>query len=307
MKATAIAFKPGGYVKEHDSHNANVEGEDEEGRKIWVGTNSGDLQEIDVSTKTVVVNRREAHGTATITKIHRCISDLLTVDDDGKVLIWPAEPDTGTPMLDSSPYIAKILPKSTFSIMVGTQLWVTLGKGIWVYEYDRRQHTLTQMTKHPLVQLGAGDITCGTTVATGGRPADRIYFGHGGVDGKISIYSREDGYQCIGVVPVSLYPIRALAGVGDRLWAGFKTGKIYIYDINTHPWKVVKDWKAHDDSIQAMQLDHHTVWRRSGRKMPVASMGKDGMVKFWDGLLTDDWVGMCWNSAVSYQANNYSH
>jgi hypothetical protein len=134
-----------------------------------------------------------------------------------------------------------------------------------------------------LCQPGAGDIVSGATINS--QP-DRVYFGH--TDGKITIYAC-DTYACLGIVNVSVYKVSSLAGVGQYLWAGFSTGIIYVYDTSKTPWTVKKDWRAHANPVIGVLVDRSHVWKQD--HLQVVSLGADNILKTWDGLLEEDWLG----------------
>lgn len=268
-KVTALAFKP-------------ATGVEEEGQRIWLGTNTGEMHEIDIPTESVVFTKNNAHKGFAITKIHRQASEMWSLDEDGKLLIWPAG-DDGLPSLALSPHVSRVPKGAAFSIIVGKQLWIAYGREIWVFEQNSTTRTASQVLDKPLMQANVGEVTAGTMITS---QADRIYFGH--IDGKVTIYSSKD-YSCLGIVNVSLYKISSLVGVGDYLWAGFNTGMIYVYDTTTHPWKVKKDWKAHEKTIAGILVDRTSIWKLN--RLQVASLGTDNMIRIWDGMLEDDWLG----------------
>ncbi|TLD35630.1 DNase I-like protein [Venturia nashicola] len=267
-KVTALAFKPATAVED-------------EGQRIWLGTQAGELLEIDIPTGTAVYLKANAHGKCQITKIYRQASEMWSLDEDGKLMIWPAGLD-GLPSLALSPIVCRVSKGGSFSIIVGRQLWIAYGREIMVYEQNTAARTAAQVLDKPLVQANVGDVTAGSMVAS--QP-DRIYFGH--IDGKVTIYSTQD-YACLGIVNVSLYKISSLVGVGDYLWAGFNTGMIYVYDTSTHPWKVKKDWKAHEKTIAGILVDRTSIWKLD--RLQVASLGTDNLIRLWDGMLEDDWL-----------------
>ncbi|KAE9968681.1 hypothetical protein BLS_000560 [Venturia inaequalis] len=267
-KVTALAFKPATAVED-------------EGQRIWLGTQAGELLEVDIPTGTTVHTKGNAHSKCQITKIHRQASEMWSLDEDGKLMIWPAGLD-GLPSLALSPIVCRVSKGGSFSIIVGRQLWIAYGREIVVYEQNTAARTAAQVLDKPLVQANVGDVTAGSMVAS--QP-DRIYFGH--IDGKVTIYSTQD-YACLGIVNVSLYKISSLVGVGDYLWAGFNTGMIYVYDTSTHPWKVKKDWKAHEKTIAGILVDRTSIWKLD--RLQVASLGTDNMIRLWDGMLEDDWL-----------------
>jgi hypothetical protein len=270
VKVTALAFKPAKDVED-------------EGLRIWLGTNTGELHEVDIPTQSVIITKPSAHTRMVITKIHRQASEMWSLDDDGKLLVWPTG-DDGLPSLSLSPHVCRVPKGATFSIIVGNELWIAYGKEIWVFQHTASNRTAAPVLQKPLVQTGVGEVTAGTIISS---QADRIYFGH--IDGKVTIYSRKD-YSCLGIVNVSLYKISSLVGVGDYLWAGFNTGMIYVYDTTTQPWKVKKDWKAHENTIAGILVDRTSLWKLD--RLQVASLGTDGLIRIWDGMLKDDWLGM---------------
>jgi hypothetical protein len=284
VKATAIAFRPAKAVED-------------EGKRIWIGTNTGELLEIDIPTQSVIVNKPNAHSRSPVAKIHRHAEDMWTLDEDGKLLVWPPGED-GRASLGHSPSVCRLPPASTFCMIVGGFIWIAFGKDLWVYQHNSDNRAVAQVTQQPLSQHGVGDVTSGTLVSS--QP-DRIYFGHN--DGKVTIYSRKD-YSCLGVVNVSLYKISSLVGVGDHLWAGFNTGMIYVYDITTQPWKVMKDWKAHESTIAGIHVDTSSMWKLD--RLQVSSLGTDGAIRFWDGMLSDDWLGRLMTSPSWYDSKMLS-
>lgn len=269
VKVTAIAFKPASSVEE-------------EGKRIWLGTNMGELHEIDIPTENTVLSKTNAHSRIPITKIHRHGGEMWTLDESGTLMVWPAGED-GLPSLALAPHISRIPKETTFSMIVGQQLWVASGREIWVYQHSSTNRVATLVLPKPLMQQNVGEVTAGTMISS--QP-DLIYFGH--IDGKVTIYNLKD-YSCVGVVNVSLYKIGCLIGVGDFLWAGFNTGMIYVYDTSSQPWKVKKDWRAHENTIAGITVDRTSIWKLD--RLQVASLGTDNSIKLWDGMLEQDWLG----------------
>lgn len=265
MKATAVAFKPA----------TNLQGE---GKRIWIGNNAGDIQEVDVPTHSVVAHN-SSHNRREVIQILRHQRDLWTLDDEGKLFVWSAD-ETGVPSLKYSHISHKLQKGHSFSLVVRDKLWLATGKEIRIYE-PGNEVTFAALTK-PISSPGTGDITCGDVSEDKGG---RVYFGH--IDGKVSLYSAHD-YTCLSSVKVSDYKINGLTVVGDHLWVGYKTGKIYIYDTTTTPWKVKKDWRAHEGPILGLVLDGSSVWTLN--RLQVTSLGHDGHARFWDGMLEDDWI-----------------
>ncbi|KAK1967621.1 endonuclease/Exonuclease/phosphatase [Colletotrichum sublineola] len=269
IKATTVAFKPGTNV-------------DEEGKRLWIGNNFGELMEADIATQSVVANKPGAHGRHEVVKIYRHFNELWTLDETGGLLVWGPD-ETSTPNLTNNPHQAFRLPKGhSFSIVIGDELWHASGKEIRVFAPTSDGQSQFQVLVRALVQDTAGEVTSGTQVRS--QPG-KVFFGH--ADGKVSIYSTHD-FSCLGLVSLSSWKINTLAGVGNHLWAGFNTGRVGVYDMEATPWAVKKDWQAHEknpviklvsDVSSCYRLDRHQV----------VSLGADNMVRVWDGLLQDDW------------------
>ena len=265
VKATAVAFKPASDI-------AN------EGKRIWIGNSIGDLQEIDVLTHSIIA-KNTSHNQQEIVRIIRNGRTLWTLDNDGKLFVWQAD-ETGTPNLKYSHVSHKVQRGHTASLAARSKLWLATGKEVRVYDPGNESNFSVLLAK-PLMQAGTGDITSGTCDDDGGR----VCFGH--TDGRVSIYSMID-YSCMKSVKASDYKINGLAMMGNDLWTAYKTGKIYIYDTSHSPWKVKKDWRAHDGPIVGLSLDPSSIWTM--QRLQITSVGHDGQAKFWDGMLEQDWI-----------------
>lgn len=265
VKATAVAFKPA----------AEREGE---GKTIWIGNNAGDLMEIDVFSHSVLA-QSSAHTKREIVQILRHKRDLWTLDDEGKLFVWQAD-ESGMPDLRYRHIAHKVQKGHSCSLVVGDKLWLATGKEVRIYR-PGNEATFAALTK-PLSQSGTGDITSATYSEDHGGI---VYFGH--TDGKVTIYSAKD-YACLGVVKASDYKINGLCAVADTLWVAYKTGKIYVYDVTHTPWKVLKDWRAHDGPVSGLVMDNSSVWTL--QRLQIVSVGHDGHARLWDGMLEDDWI-----------------
>ncbi|KAI9779478.1 MAG: hypothetical protein M1835_004685 [Candelina submexicana] len=268
IKITSIAFKP----------TANP---DQEGYRLWLGTNYGDIHEVYIPEKVIDFTKSSAHNRREVIKIYRHAKEMWTLDDEGKLHVWPPD-ELGSPNLRYSPRSFRVPTGQTCSLVVGDQLWLACGKDVRVFQPSASQNIPFQPLARPLNQANAGEVTSGALISS--QP-DHVYFGHN--DGKVTIYSRSD-YSCLGVVNVSLYKINSLSGVGDYLWAAYNTGMIYVYDTKSVPWKVRKDWRAHEDPVIGIIVDQHSIWKID--RLQVASFGVDNMIRLWDGMLRDDWL-----------------
>ncbi|KAK3112551.1 hypothetical protein LTR53_011062 [Teratosphaeriaceae sp. CCFEE 6253] len=226
VRATSLVFKPATHVKD-------------EGKRIWIGTNIGEIYEVDIPSQSLVKTRVDAHAPRQIIRMFRHASDLWTLDDGGDLHVWKSD-HSGLPSLDSQYSTFRVPRGHSFSIACGQHPWAATGREIRVLNPGGRNDAEFQVLRTPLSQPGTGDVTSGAMLSS---DMDIIYFGHS--DGKVNVYNRSD-YSCTAVLSISLYKISSLVGVGRYLWAGYNTGMVYVYDTSTTLWKVVKDWEAHE-------------------------------------------------------------
>jgi WD40 repeat protein len=276
VKSLSLAFKPG-------------KGLEDEGQRIWLGTSAGDLHEVDIPSQSIVATRSYPSRREVI-QILRHKKEMWTFDDEGRLLVWMPD-ETGQPNLQYSYHSAheRVARGHTFSMAVGDKLWLAAGKDVHIYRPNAREDASFKVFKRPLGLQHSGDVTSGTYTT---REGGRVYLGH--ADGKVTVYSSTD-YTCLAVVNVSVYKINCLGFVGDYLWAAYKTGMIYVYDVSTNPWTVKKDWRAHDSPVSGFVLDTSSVWTMN--RLQVTSLGTDNCIRLWDGMLEDDWLGkftFCW-------------
>lgn len=270
-KVTAVAFKPGATAEE-------------EGLRLWMGTNFGDLYEVDIPTQSVISTKSSAHSRREVVKIHRCQNSIWTLDDGGNLHVWPPE-KSGLPNLLGNAVLRRVPKGHTYSMVIHRRLWLATGKEIRIFNPGSSSDAEFQLTSQPLTQQNVGEVTSGAVISS---QHDRVYFGH--TDGKVTMYSTSN-FSCMGIVNVSVYKISALAGAGDYLWAGYSTGMIYVYDTRMTPWRTKKDWHAHTNPVASILVDRSSVWK-SG-VLQVASIGTDNAVRIWDGMLEEDWLGEC--------------
>ena len=268
-KITALAFKPGATA-------------DQEGQCLWLGTNYGELMEVDIASQSIVASKTSAHSRREIVRIHRHQNSMWSLDEGGNLNNWLPD-SSGLPNMQQSPLTRRVPKGHSFSLVVHNRLWLAAGKEIRIFQPSADAETDFQLTLHPLSQPSVGEVTSGAVIS---NQLDRVYFGH--TDGKVTIYSSND-FACLVVVNVSVYKINALAGAGDFLWAGYNTGMIYVYDTRTQPWTTKKDWHAHSNPVASILVDRSSIWR-SG-VLQVASVGTDNALRIWDGMLEEDWLG----------------
>ncbi|KAF4555157.1 Endonuclease/Exonuclease/phosphatase-like protein 1 [Elsinoe fawcettii] len=254
----------------------------EEGQRLWLGTNMGDIHQLDIPSRQIVNTRHGAHARGEVVKIFRHASALWSLDDDGKLLNWKNNSPDSVASLDVTPQAFRVTRGHSASIVVGNCLWMAVGKNIYVYNLTANSDAGFSVLTRPLYHDNTGDITCAAKVSS--QP-NAVYFGHS--DGKVSVYNKKD-YSLIGVFNVSVYKISAMSGVGNLLWAGYSTGMTFVYDTSTTPWMVKKDWRAHSEPICGIVADQSSIWKLD--RFNVVTLGMDNILRIWDGMLEQDWL-----------------
>ncbi|RSL42108.1 hypothetical protein CEP53_012374 [Fusarium sp. AF-6] len=269
IRATAVAFKPAADPRE-------------EGKRIWIGTNTGDLMEVEVATHAITPGKPNVHGRCEVTRIYRRFNEIWTLDEFGTLLVWGPD-ETAVANLTGNPAQSYKVPKGhTYSMVVGDELWHATGKEIRIFAPTVDGRSQFQVLVRPLVADSAGEVTSGTLVKS--HP-DKVFFGH--VDGKVTIYSTTD-YTCLGMLNVSTWKINALSSAGNYIWAAYNTGKICVYDVEEAPWVVLKEWQGHDNPIVKMIADPSSSYFLD--RQQIVSLGADNKIRAWDGLLEDDFL-----------------
>ncbi|KAH6955529.1 hypothetical protein HG530_008715 [Fusarium avenaceum] len=269
VKATAVSFKPAADPRE-------------EGKRIWIGTNTGDLMEVEVATHGITQSRPNVHGRYEVIKICRHWNEIWTLDESGALLVWGPD-ETAVANISGNPTQSYRVPKGhTHSMVIGDQFWHATGKEIRVFAPTVDGRTQFQVLVRPLIADNAGEVTSGTLVKS--HP-DMAFFGH--VDGKVTIYNTKD-YSCVTMLNISTWKINALASAGNYIWAAYNTGKICVYDVEEAPWVILKEWQGHENPVMNMAADPSSSYFLD--RQQVLSLGADNKIKIWDGLLEDDFL-----------------
>lgn len=292
-RVTSMEFRPAEIEAEH-------------GRFLWLGGRDGTLWELDIYTGVVASIRPAAHGNV-VTHVFRHGNNMVTIDENGKALVFSPEADGfGNMLAHSQPRVARISDKQGFVKMIGGMLWTSGGpasssssstqnlnnasvaRGPPIRVYDIFSQSAAVKSLLPLEHVGS--VTSGTVLQT--HPG-KIFLGHEG--GVITIWDMksDDGYPtCIEVVKVSTSDVLCLEGVYDRLWAGSRNGTVVAYDIESKPWVVTNSWVAHEGPVNELFVDPYSV-EKCGQ-LTVVTVGRDEKARFWDGLLGLDWIGELW-------------
>jgi hypothetical protein len=282
LKVTSLEFRPA--LKPTDK-----------GFFLWLGTKDGHLLELDIRSMSVVGSKLVAHSQL-VSHIFRHGRSMVTLDQNGKALIFTPEGQEDVRLASTQPKVYRIAEKQEFAKILAGRLWTsartdvtgagTAGKTAVVRVYDIFTPGSTYRSLSPAEPVGA--VTSGTVMPF--QP-HHVYLGHEG--GTVSLWSTdtEDRIpQCIDVIKVSVSDVLSLEGVNKRLWAGGRKGLISAYDVTSRPWVVTNSWMAHSDlPVMKLSVDCYGI-QRLGR-LRVVSVGRDERIRFWDGLLGDEWVG----------------
>ncbi|GAA96671.1 uncharacterized protein L969DRAFT_90599 [Mixia osmundae IAM 14324] len=264
-------------------------------RIVWAGTRDGVLAEIDIQQDRVVQHRSSLH-TGRITTIQQIGRSMVTIDESGKVQTFTSDVaagDQSTCSITDVPRTQRIhlFDHQTAVLLIGNKIWTAQpppkgARGPLIRVYDplatSGAFSLTSkpaMTTDTFAFVGA--VTSGTIVPR----YDHVYLGH--ETGHVSVWSQRT-LECLKVVRISNYQVTALCGVTDLLWAGFRTGSTYVYDLSKEPWIVRKVWRAHSEGVVKIIADLSVLLSRG--ELHVVSAGLDGYIHFWDGFLKTDWT-----------------
>ncbi|GAA5978401.1 hypothetical protein JCM10908_004340 [Rhodotorula pacifica] len=276
---------------------ADADRPEDDGRYLWCGTKEGHLYEVDVEHLSITDTRPHAHAYP-ITAIYRVRRAMVTVDESGKVLVWPERGGLAA-SLGNTPTQQRLPAQQTWTAMIGDELWTSSGpttkagstavamRSPQIRLFDptgSREGPFSLLTRPLVTPESAGYIGAVTSHAIVPDMDNVIYLGHD--NGYISVWDRSS-YTCTHVQRVAPGSVSALTGVKRFIWAGFRTGYIHVYDVSTDPWTVKKAWKAHEDPVIRLMVDPTSLWQDS--TLQVASASNE-TVCLWDGFLREDWI-----------------
>ncbi|GAA6044732.1 hypothetical protein NBRC10513_004592 [Rhodotorula toruloides] len=276
------------------------------GRYLWVGTWSGHLREFDtaafaahptvLTTFPLEAHRADAHPSGQpIVLISRIFGDqMLTLDSTGRIVVWlPDEKHGKLASLHSHSKVFQIPPDPMRVNVVGDLVWadwkVSASEApgglerrvVRVYDVSGTRAVLRCEKGWDVQALGGIFTFCSV-------PSHPQFVFAGHATGHISIW-KSDGTGMLGVKRVSKEAITALCGPSRFLWVGYASGVIDVIDLGSSDrWKVVKRWRAHRGPVLSLGVDASSLWTASSLR--VYSGGADFKVRFWDGLLRDDWI-----------------
>jgi hypothetical protein len=236
-------------------------GQEEVCRYLWCGTRDGHLFEVDVWSGVVTDFRAGAH-TVGVQYIFRSGKWVLSVDENGKVLMFDLSSSTGhrLGMGTMTPRVARIVDRQGFARVLRGRMWTSNGSGSSTAASTHGSTSSGVPAKGPVVRIyyiteeglsmrsiivqdPVGAVTSGTVLSS---TPGMVYLGHEG--GWVTIWIEGgDTPTHIGTVKISVTDVLALEGAGSRLWAGNRKGMVYAYDVKTKPWTVTNSWRAHGE------------------------------------------------------------
>lgn len=163
-----------------------------------------------------------------------------------------------------------------------------------------------------LTEAGVGAVTSATVLVT--KPG-LVYVGHEG--GYVTVWDVSSVNttagadatapttsplppKCIQTLKVATTDIVCLEGVHGRLWAGSRNGFISAYDVEHRPWMATNIWKhggyvgseveGDRKGLPVLRLLVDYADLEKNERLTVVSVGRDEVIRFWDGFLSSDWM-----------------
>ncbi|GAA5868470.1 hypothetical protein JCM8547_006284 [Rhodosporidiobolus lusitaniae] len=300
------------------------------GRYLWVGGLSGGLYEFDSSCFTQpldsviafrgyqlfppVAHRQDAHPSGQpVVKIAKVGGDrMYTLDEGGRLVVWlssdgkkrerEGEEEQRVVSLHGHSKVLQLPPNFDFVEVLGKEglVWMAWNEMKDVFGGAKQvvcrvfevSGTKAVLKGEKRWGLGTDFTTLGQVTSACIVPSHPgfVFVGHG--SGHVSIW-RSDGSKLLDVAKVSLTAVTALVGPSRFLWVGTHSGFIDIIDLGANAcqpdrWKVVKRFRAHKGKVASLSLDATSLWMAEALR--VVSTGSDFRMRFWDGLLREDWL-----------------
>jgi hypothetical protein len=184
----------------------NVKASRLEPTQVWIGTERGELLELDFVNGCKVDDRKVVHS-ASITHIINENFTMYTLDENGGLKIWNKD-STGTISLANRPRSLRISSKITNLIIHEDRIWCSVGRCVEIY--NLKEDTINVFIKKIELGFGNSNISCMTFLAE----QNEVYTGHD--DGKITVFCLKSETKKIVVNP-SIYRITSILGVGKYL------------------------------------------------------------------------------------------
>ncbi|GAA6016546.1 hypothetical protein JCM10207_002835 [Rhodosporidiobolus poonsookiae] len=283
------------------------------GRYLWVGTLDGQLFKFDTARFLAhpfplapfqpIAHRKDAHPSgAPVIKVTRFgPENMCTVDASGRIVVWfPAPEKEQLVSLHGHSMVYQLPADFEWCEIIDGRVWATWN-ALTKADGGHKEVTLRvfDISQGPRLVL-VGELTWYTGVRGSGlgrvtsacvlpSHPELVFTGHD--SGDVGVWSHDGKLTLLHNSRVSLAPVTALVGPSRFLWVGYNTGYIDVIDVkSTSPraWTVVKRLQAHKGAVVRLGLDSKSLWTAS--TLRVFSSGDDRKVKFWDGLLRDDWL-----------------
>ncbi|KAF6748564.1 Endonuclease/exonuclease/phosphatase [Ephemerocybe angulata] len=271
---------------------------EDRGAFVWMGTKDGSILELDIRSGALTATKPSAH-LHPVCQMFRHGRSMVSLDESGKALIFspdPEHPEQDVSLTYTTPRAVRTTDKTDFVKLLDGKLWTasrtehsgggSLGRVVPIIRVFDIFNTAAP-GKSIMPSEHCGQVTSATILPT---EPDRVYMGH--EEGYVSIWNldTDDGWpSCTEVTKVSTSDIMCLEGVNERLWAGSRNGLISAYDVRQTPWIMTNQWQAHN-AYPVLKIFVNFRAIETNQKLCVVSLGRDELVKLWDGLLGVDWV-----------------
>ncbi|KAK4053753.1 hypothetical protein OIV83_001409 [Microbotryomycetes sp. JL201] len=283
------------------------------GDTVWVGTETGEMLQIDTGNMTLTEHRTDAHRSS-IKLIQRCGNGMVSLDQDGILVHWHGSAQFFASLRSPSTRF-KLPAKPSFVQLLHDQLWIL---------YTHTHTSLRIICRLIVCQLGmhAGqetkvaneeewmhgwhNNTWGIVTCMAITPCAPHYIFMGHASGHVTVWDRS-AQPAKDSKRVSHSPITAIEAPSRFLWIGLANGQIHVLDaLKAGGLPLLKYWQAHEkhSPIATLAVDSSTL-TESG-ELCVYSNGMDHKLHFWDGLLSQDWESRILDSEVS-QYSTSSH
>ncbi|KAJ3353176.1 hypothetical protein HDU83_007156 [Entophlyctis luteolus] len=209
---------------------------------------------------------------------------LWSLDDQGGLRIWSLDPLTLVRTL-------RVGTRQAIAHVVHSRLlWTASGKTLEIHDpsgasFLRARVDVTGVAGGFLCFAGGEDVSMGS-----------VFSGHD--DGKVVVWEAGTGARRY-VVSTGIYRVSSLtfASTGvpgsagnmakARLWIGFGTGRISVFDVSAwDAWVLVKEFQGHDNSA----VSYLSLGGNNNNNVVFSCSMDSGSMKAWDAFLQKDWV-----------------
>ena len=252
-----------------------------EGEICWIALDKGEILQFNVQSGEI--DYRSFSHVSPVKIIIRGKKGMYTIDDNGGLKIWEINPELGIVDLRGKSKSMRIQPRQLFAIVANNLLWTTSLKSIDIYNLNDDADSFQLMKLE--VGMGIGSITGITFLDR----REEMITAHD--CGKVTVYNSIT-FEKKYCVQLTSYKIQSILAVGESMvWVGFGTGKIIIYRLNEKGnWRAILDFQAYVNSgVVSLDLDDTSLL--TAGNLTIMSVSDGGIVKFWNGLLTDYYKG----------------